>query len=102
MKDAPHAKLGLLHGFYCYQEWRSLCEVRGVGPNQWLVAAKGFGFHVHTICYKDEEFKHIINDSGPPPSIFKWGHYKLHQLHPNLAVVFSGVASLPEVGSGWY
>ena len=92
MKYALHAKLGLLHGFYHYQEHRGLCEVRGFGSNQWLAAAKGLGLYVPMIRFKDEECQRIIQDPGPSPRILTWGHYKVRQLHPNITVGFSNVA----------
>ena len=62
MEEAPHAYLGLLQGLY-----QGVCEVRGVGPNQWVTAPKGLGFHVHVICFKDKEFECAIRDSVLSP-----------------------------------
>ena len=61
-EEAPHAELGLLRGFYRYQVRRGLCEVQGVGPNLWLAAVRELSFFVHTVCFKDAEFRLIITD----------------------------------------
>ena len=77
-------------GFYCYQVRRGLYEVQGVGPNLWLVAAKGLGFFVHAVWFKDAEFCRIITDLEHSPRFLKWGSYR--KCHPNLVVIFTDEA----------
>ena len=60
----------------------------------WLAAAKGLGFFVHVVRFKDEEFCRIITNTDLSPHFLKWGSY--HKIHPNLAVIFTDTASLPE------
>ena len=68
--------------------------MRRVGPNQWVAAAKGLGFHIHIVCFKDEEFKCVLKHSDPSPYSFSWEHCWEHNRHPDLAVVFLDRASL--------
>ena len=93
--EALHAELGLLRGFYRYQARRGLCKVQRVGPNLWLPAAKGLGFFVHTVRFKDEEFRRTITDPEHSQCFLKWGIYR--KCHPKLAVIFTDTASLPEL-----
>ena len=94
---APHAALGLLRGFYRYQPQRGLCEVRGVGPNLWLAAAQGLGFRVEAVRFQDRAFLRILALLARPPRSVRWGCYR--KRHRNLTVVFTDVASLPDVPS---
>ena len=87
VKEVLYAELGLLQGINRYQKRRGLCEVRGVVPNQWVAAAKGLGFHVHVICFKDKEFECIIKDSVLSPCTLNWEHCRARERHPNIAVV---------------
>ena len=50
-----------------------MCEVHEVGPHLWLAAAKGLGFYVHTVRFKDADFQRIPSDPGLSPKFAKWG-----------------------------
>ena len=102
MKEAPHAELGLLHGFTRCQNRRGLCEVRGVRPNQWVAAAKGLGFHAHVVRFKDRKFERVLQLSDPSPCTLKWGHCRVRNCHPNLAAVFLDRISLSVRDDGYW
>ena len=66
-----------------------------VGPNLWLAAAKGLGFFVQVVWFKDTEFRCTNTDPEHSPRFLKWVSYC--KCHPNLAVIFVDAASLLEL-----
>ena len=100
MMSAPHVELGLPQGLYRYQEMWGLYEVRGFGPHLWLSVAKGLGYHMHTVCIKDEGFRQILLASGFSPQLAKWRAY--YRCHLDLYIFFLGVALMPLLGNVRY
>ena len=70
-----------------------MCEVHGVDPTLWMAAAKGLGFHVHSVWFNGAGYQRIILAPGLTPKLSKWGCYRT--CHPNVSIIFSEIALLP-------
>ena len=91
----PHAKLGILQGFYRYQEKRGRYEVRGVGTNLWMSAAQGLGFQVLMVQFKDAGYRCILLTPDFAAKIMGWGPGTYCGCPSNMSAVFIDADSLP-------
>ena len=66
------------------------------------MAAKGLGFHVHVVCFKDKEFERVLQLLDPSPCTLNWGHCRARNRHLNLAVVFLDRVSLSARDDGYW
>ena len=67
----------------------------GMGKKLWLTAAKGLGFFVHAVHFKDTEFQRNITDPEHSLCFLKWGSYC--KCYLNLGVICMYEASLVEL-----